>query len=209
MIEQALLEIRKPLDVTEIEWKVQSGKNGLLVVPYIDARTVINRLNLLGIGNYSMTFEPIKIGDKDGVKAKLSIRVGDHWVHFEDGSEPSDIESFKGAISNAYKRVVTHIGLGMDLYSYPKVTIETNGKYIPYQAEPVLNAITYALNTTYTPSNVKAKGKHQMSDALIIMIDGNAAKVATPVTKRSGGVLYDRSMLKDMSNFKLFTQWQK
>ena len=211
MNQELLEKLTAPLNIQEIEWKVQSAKKGLLVVPYIDARTVYNRLaNVFGLGNYSLNHEPVIVNGKIAYfKATISIKVDGEWCHFSDGSEASDIEPVKGGISGAYKRTIVLMGVGHDLYKYPKVTIETDSKYIGFREMPILNAITYSLQNGYTFPGTSEKGKHTMADALYLIPDGKDMKVATQFTKRNGGMEFNKLDMRDMSKFKLFTTWQK
>lgn len=211
MNKELMEKLTAPLNIQEIEWKVQSAKKGLLVVPYIDARTVYNRLaNVFGLGNYSLNHEPVIVNDKIAYfKATISIKVDGEWCHFSDGSEASDIEPIKGGISGAYKRTIVLMGVGHDLYKYPKVTIETDSKYIGFRELPVLNAITYSLQNGYAFPGTTEKGKHTMADALYLIPDGKDIKVASQITKRNGGMEFSKLDMRDMSKFKLFTTWQK
>lgn len=122
----------------DLEWKPQTigvtnGKPWCQIVPYISARAVYQRLDeCFGIFGWSLTTRPEKIGDADGCIATLSlIREDGRTVTREDGSEPSDIDSYKGAISGAVKRVAVTLGIGRYLYELDGpvyATIHEGGK---------------------------------------------------------------------------------
>lgn len=122
------MDIKKftaPLQPHEIEWKIQSktstGKT--IVVPYIDARAVYNRLDeAFGWEGWSLDIEPLE----KGVVARLTINGATR----ADGSDYTKVEGFKGGISGAIKRVAHQFGLGRDLYDYPTVMIDADVKYL-------------------------------------------------------------------------------
>ncbi len=97
-----------------------------------------------------------------GVVGSILVRVGNEWITLCDGAEQSDIEPFKGGISNAFKRaLVWWFPPVMELYSYPKVVIEGDVKDIKDYAEH-LSSITELYN----------KGKVQHFHKLVCKSDG-------------------------------------
>ena len=117
-------KLAAPFGANDLEWKPQTigvsqGKPWCQIVPYVAARAVYQRLDeCFGVFGWSMTVRPEKIGDAEGVIATLTIyREDDRKAVFrEDGSEPSDSDSYKGAISGAVKRVAVTLGIGRYLY---------------------------------------------------------------------------------------------
>ena len=118
--EQAAI-LRRGFKAHELEWKLMTvGKStrGIWArcVPYIDARAVIVRLDeAFGPMGYSVTYEPITIGNSVGMKCRIA--AGE--VVREDVSEASDIEPLKGAASGALKRAFVQFGGGAYLYDSP------------------------------------------------------------------------------------------
>lgn len=134
-LEEAIKVLTRPLEASEIEWKVVSSRGGYTtIVPYIDARAVMDRLDAaFGPFGWEVRYRTVTIGEHAGVVATLRIRHPEtgEWVEKEDGAGPSDMEPFKGGLSNALKRVATAWGIGRELYSYPTVRITGEYRYIP------------------------------------------------------------------------------
>lgn len=121
--------LKAPFSPEDIEWKTQSaserdGNFSLLVVPYLNARAIMDRLDQI-CGPYWKTeyrqmTVPTSKGPKEGFSCTLSIKIGDEWVTRVDGAEVSDIESIKGGHSNALKRAAVQWGIGRYLYDLPQ-----------------------------------------------------------------------------------------
>jgi len=107
----------------ELEWKPQSlgvnskGEPFVMVLCYIQARAIQDRLDeVMGIGNWKDEYRITP----HGVICRLSLYDSEaqEWVAKENGSPETDIESFKGGISGAFKRVASSgWGIGRYLYS--------------------------------------------------------------------------------------------
>ncbi len=120
--------LKAPFNPKDIEWKTQSAtkrdnKISVLVVPYLDARAIMDRLDEVcgpfwKTEYHQMTVETAK-GPKQGFSCILSIKIGAEWVSRVDGAEVSDIESIKGGHSNALKRAAVQWGIGRYLYDLP------------------------------------------------------------------------------------------
>ena len=135
--------LRKPMQPNEIEWRIQSGRNGkTTVVPYLQNRAVMERLDdAFSPGGWQNTFE--KWSEK-GVKCGIGVRVDSEWVWKFDGADETAIESTKGGFSDSMKRCAVQWGLGRDLYKYPRVFIEGEHKYIPDWANEMLDKLVTA-----------------------------------------------------------------
>lgn len=104
---EAARELRRPFTPEAVKWKTQSGT---LVVPYVDARLVIERLNLVVPHLWHDEYEPTPKGLM--------------WCHLTiDGITRSDVGEGrdKGLVSDALKRAAVHFGVGVSLYALPKV----------------------------------------------------------------------------------------
>ncbi|MCL6441640.1 MAG: proline--tRNA ligase, partial [Thermoleophilum sp.] len=127
----------RQLTAEEIEWKVIAAKNGsTTIAPYIDARAVMTRLDrAFGAFGWSVRYTPAQVGSEHGVVAGIAIRNPEtgEWVEKQDGSGASDMEPFKGGISGALKRAATAWGIGRELYTYPRVIVEGEHRYIPFK----------------------------------------------------------------------------
>lgn len=117
--------LRRGFSATDLRWKIQScgkGAHGIWarVVPYVDARAVIDRLDeAFGPFGYGITYDAITVGQYPGVKCRISAIVDGVTVVREDVSDPSDIEPLKGAASGALKRAFVQFGGGAYLYDSP------------------------------------------------------------------------------------------
>jgi hypothetical protein len=93
-----------------------------LALPYIDARTVMDRLDdVLGLAGWQDEYEfP---GDSSAL-CKLSIRINGEWITREDvGSEseqPDEGDRRKASVSDALKRAAVKFSVGRYLYALPK-----------------------------------------------------------------------------------------
>lgn len=113
--------LRRPFTPEAVKWKVQAGT---LVVPYIDARLVIERLNLVvphlwqeGVPGHPEipAYEPLAGGK--GLLCRLTV---DGITRFDVGSGYEG----KGLYSDALKRAAVKFGVGVSLYALPKVFLD-------------------------------------------------------------------------------------
>lgn len=120
--------LKAPFSYDEIEWKVQSaternGEISILVVPYLNARVIMDRLDTTCGALWKSDFKQMIIetskGQKQGFSCILSIKIEGEWISRVDGAEISDIESIKGGYSNALKRAAVQWGIGRYLYDLP------------------------------------------------------------------------------------------
>lgn len=100
------------------QWRIQQakwngGKPWALVIPYIDARDIQNRLDkVVGPERWQVSYRH----ENGGVMCSLLIHTKDGWVSKMDGSDPTDSEPFKGSISKALVRAASAWGIGRHLY---------------------------------------------------------------------------------------------
>ena len=111
-----------PFEAHDVEWRVQqsgvSSKSNpwVMVIPYITNRAIQQRLDdVMGIDGWKNEFKEATSGK--GYLCGLSIRFGDSWVTKWDGSEYTQVEALKGALSGAMKRTAVQFGIGRYLYS--------------------------------------------------------------------------------------------
>lgn len=152
-MEERLAMFRQPLLPHEIEWKIAANskpdKNGITkstIVPYIDNRAVMNRLDAaFGAMGWKSEFHQLS----GGFLCTIFIRIDGEWVGKSDGASSTDIEPIKGGISDAMKRAAHQWGIGRELYSYPTVQIAWKGQPKRWVPNPVLNhlaGMTTAIN---------------------------------------------------------------
>lgn len=119
-------KLAQPFDLSEIQLKVQATNKDRtrgMVVAYIDARAVIDRLDeVVGPEGWHDTYEVLTNTTQDGVRlveVLCRLTIGD--VYKEDVGEG---DSMKAAFSDALKRAAVKFGIGRYLYRLPKVWAE-------------------------------------------------------------------------------------
>lgn len=135
-----------------IQWRVGSTfKRGSKLygqlLAYIDARTVMERLDLLDPEWTVEHYSPVTVLDSAGKEATgIPCRLTVRGVGRTDVGVPSDMEPVKGAYSDALKRAAVHFGIGRELYEMPFVAVEceekSNGKAGKPLALPTFNKET-------------------------------------------------------------------
>jgi hypothetical protein len=120
-----LNELSRPLDISEVDFRVQSINNGgyATILAYKDARVDMNRLDeVLGPVGWQRDYKLI-----DG---KLFCGVGiyseqhNQWVWKWDVGTESNTEAEKGQASDAFKRACFNLGIGRELYDYPLIQVK-------------------------------------------------------------------------------------
>lgn len=134
-----------PIEPKNLEWRVQqqTSTGKLIVVPYITNRCVMARFDAaFGPENWTSEFREIA----NGFICRLTVTINKREVYREDGASKTNIEPEKGGISDAMKRAAVQFGLGRCLYDYPRVFIETEGKFIPDWAYDKLDKLVTWIN---------------------------------------------------------------
>jgi hypothetical protein len=113
--------LRRPFTVAAVKFKPQQKlrNNSTLCVAYIDARLVIERLNLVVAGAWHAEFEPVPGGLM--------------WAHLTVcGVTRRDVGQGQGKalVSDALKRAAVHFGVGVSLYAAPARTLPGEVKYL-------------------------------------------------------------------------------
>ena len=120
-----LAELKKPFPTDEIKWRIgQAGKkkNGDVwakVLAYVDNRCIQDRLDeVCGPANWRNEFQFVTGGVLCGISIRIDAPNGGegYWLTKWDGADPSDIESFKGALSDSMKRAAVQFGIARELY---------------------------------------------------------------------------------------------
>ena len=160
-----------PFDPADIEWRIQGtprqkgNRYTAMILPYITNRAVQKRLDdVFGPWGWKNEYMPVTVGNQINMLCGISVKVNDEWVTKWDGANPSDVESFKGAISDSMKRAAVEWGIGRYLYKLPKywATVEkvTEKIYkIPPQSRPKFPAWAlpsgYQYPSQYEPDEVE------------------------------------------------------
>lgn len=126
--EEAKPFLRRPF--TTVKWKVQTtwpkdNPTKGLVVPYIDGRHVIERLNHVCPAIWDDDFDPIYDGGE--LKAMWGrLTIGDRTRR--DVGE--GYSTYKGLVSDARKRAAVPFGIGISLYAVPKIVLAIDGQQL-------------------------------------------------------------------------------
>ncbi len=132
---EAIEIIKRPFHTTEIEWRVQrSGESGgkvwAIVVPYITARAAHERLDeAFNPWGWRTEFRVMEVpGGTAGVICRLWYQHPEsgEWEWKENGAGQTQIEPFKGGLSDSEKRAFEELGGGRYLYSLVDQFAETS-----------------------------------------------------------------------------------
>lgn len=127
-----------PLDA--VEWRVDGkpSNNKSRFVPYLDAKTVASLLDeWVGPFNWQDAYEPAPgkgLWCHLSIRGVIDIQTGhSEWVTKTDIGVPSNFESEKGQVSDAFKRAATlKWGVGRNVYDLPTlwapVDVKRNAK---------------------------------------------------------------------------------
>lgn len=162
---EVLEELSKPFESHELEWRVQSailrdGKHKVLMVPYIDARAVMNRLDRVLGPLWKVEYEQIKVQNTEGMQATISIKIGDEWIPRNDGAGVTEFENIKGAYSSALKRAAVLWGIGRYLYDFDGqwCELKTRGEIYVSGKFKVNGQQEYLKGYVDRPKDLKPKG---------------------------------------------------
>jgi hypothetical protein len=111
--------LRRPFTPEAIKFKVQSvfkENTGCVVVAYIDARLVVERLNAVIPDGWSPTYH--ETSKPDHLECRLTV---DGVTRPDVGQSPKGLS--KDLYSDALKRAAVHFGVGVSVYALPQITV--------------------------------------------------------------------------------------
>ena len=126
-MEDKFKNLRRPLSIQEIEFRVQSINNGkyATILAYKDARCDMDRLDeSVGCMNWKREHS------RENRNCTVSIWDGNQWVSKEDTGTESMAEKDKGLASDSFKRACFNWGIGRELYDYPEISIKLKDEEI-------------------------------------------------------------------------------
>jgi hypothetical protein len=132
-LREALPLLRRPFTPEAVRFKVQSQLGdaaGALIVAYIDARLVIERLNLVVGSEWYPHYKPV-----DGTKlmwCQLSLFGSAPRADVGESSEGMS----KDLVSDSLKRAAVHFGVGVSIYALPQITLWAGSKHLEVRAKP-------------------------------------------------------------------------
>jgi hypothetical protein len=119
-LESIITELRRPFTPEAVQFKIQAVKNKALIVSYIDARQVGERLNTVCPGQWSSAYREVE----GGVECTITISAtgaGGMSQHRADvGISEGGLGGKKAVYSDAFKRAAVHWGIGVPLYYTPR-----------------------------------------------------------------------------------------
>jgi len=121
-------KLKEPFKQNEIEWRVQQaglgagGKIYCMVLAYIDARAIQNRLDeVFTPFCWEDSYQPIQ----NDFICTLTVEVDGKKISKQNGASQTQVEGFKGGVSNSFKRVcASGFGIGRYLYDLDTVFAE-------------------------------------------------------------------------------------
>jgi len=148
--------LSEPFAVEEHEYRIISQtKSGFWMAYYVDLRKMEERLQKTLPMGATVVFsikEIDEIAEAVYALGTLKIEIPDEtWLHYEvtdAGYAPtSSSEPPKSAVTDLYRRLLSHFGIGRYLYHLPKIHLsgKNDGGRIIYDADP-LDALRYALS---------------------------------------------------------------
>jgi len=133
--QSVMTRLTKPFRTEEVKWRAtmsglnQEGKPWCRVAPYLDARTLQDRLDdVLGAENWSASYRQ---SPGQGILCTLRVRINGEWIEKCDAASMTEVEPVKGGISSAYRRACCALGLGRYLYKVGDVygVVTERGQY--------------------------------------------------------------------------------
>lgn len=122
------IKINTPLTIDQIDFRIQSINTGgyATILAYKDARVDMSRLNeVYGVGFWQRKHELIN--------GNLFCSIGiwnsqiKEWCWIQDVGTESNTEKQKGQASDSFKRACFNLGIGIELYDYPVISVSLNG----------------------------------------------------------------------------------
>lgn len=119
---EILLKLKKPLEVKDIDFRVQSINNGgyATLLAYKDARVDMNRLDEVCGPHWQDKYELID----NQLFCSIGIKIDNEWMWRQDVGTESTTEKTKGRASDAFKRAGFRWGIGRELYDFPVISVK-------------------------------------------------------------------------------------
>ncbi len=132
---EILKALEEPFPLEVVKWRTGStnkrnwkegDKRWGMALAYIDARIVRDRLNDV-CGAF---WQSRHIGISASiVGCEVGIMIAGDWLWRSDGAGGTDVETEKGAMSDAFKRAAVMWGVGRYLYNVPSKWVELDEKW--------------------------------------------------------------------------------
>ncbi len=185
--------------LAEVEWRVdgkpstKDGKTTCRFVPYIDALWVSQALDeWIGTENWQDDYEVVRLGDKDAMLCRLSLKFGPEWVCKTDVGAVSNFEGQKGAVTDAFKRCASRKwGVGRNVYDLPTLwapcrTYQANGKE---QAAPNRESLPAIMR------ELKSRGYSDAEGGKVLEVDPDTGEITDQPDAPANGSGGERACL--------------
>jgi len=116
-------DLQKPLPIESIDFRIQSINKGgyATILAYKDARVDIKILNdVCGV----LGWKREHTNNNHNCIVSIWDSSNKHWVSKEDTGTESNVEKAKGLASDSFKRACFNLGIGIELYDYPIISIK-------------------------------------------------------------------------------------
>lgn len=127
--------------------QIAKNGNGLTLLLYKDARTDRDILDeTVGSENWQCAYDVV--GGELFCTVSIWSDERQQWVSKQDVGTPSNMEAEKGRVSDAFKRACFRWGIGVELYTAPRIWVPSgsctikesnNGRYVCYDSFSVEN----------------------------------------------------------------------
>lgn len=181
MSDDILARLAAPFSPEQIDWRAGStnaDKTRCMALAYIDARTVMDRLDEVMGPYWSCRYVPMHNGT---TCCEIGLAIDkETWSWRGNGAGATDYEAEKGAYSDAFKRAAVLWGVGRYLYGIksPWVACEAKGKSVII-ADSELPRLR-ALLPGYSPPASKGASRAEYSRlSLLLKSAGDVASLAT------------------------------
>ncbi|NAW50392.1 hypothetical protein GNY06_02955 [Elizabethkingia argentiflava] len=121
------LKLNTPLLINEIDFRIHNINKGgyATILVYKDARADMNRLDAVyGVGYWQRKHD--FINGKEFCSVGIWNKDLQQWVWVQDCGTGNSSEREKGQSSDAFKRACFNLGIGRELYDYPKIIVRLN-----------------------------------------------------------------------------------
>jgi hypothetical protein len=122
-LDTCLMHFRRPFTPAAVKWKVQTARQGYgIVVAYIDARLVIERLNLVVGGGWEDEYAARGQGVEECALTVLGVTR-------RDVGKGGGFEAEKAMRSDALKRAAVKFGIGASIYVLKAVELRATPEW--------------------------------------------------------------------------------
>lgn len=125
-MDDVLKELRRPFTASAVRWKLQSvhrDQRGGIVVAYLDARLVIERLNTVVGLDWRDEYDEF-IG---ATRCRLTVKTFDEPYRTTTREDVGIGNDPKSRISDALKRAGVKFGIGVSIYALAQVNMRCGG----------------------------------------------------------------------------------